>query len=117
MLNLIVKPKDSIEVQIKHPGTGGVLGTLVMAGPDNPVTIARRREVQDAAQTPGYKADHVKELRDTLTARTIGWSGVTDETGSEVAFSVPMLADVYAQDWACEQVLDAIRGNEVFFQP
>ncbi len=117
MLNLIVKPKDSINAPIKHPGTGALLGTLVIAGPDHPATVARKREIQDAAQLPGYKPDYTKELRDTLTARTLGWSGVTDETGTEMPFSSALLADVYAQEWACSQVLEVVRGNEVFFQP
>ena len=117
MLNLIVRPKDSINVPIQHPGTKASLGTLVVAGPDHPASIERRRLFLDEQQSPGYKPDYPKELRETLIARTIGWSGVCDENGVEMAFDPALLPDVYAQEWLCMEVLDTIRGNDIFFQP
>jgi hypothetical protein len=116
MLNLIVKPLDSIPVVIKHPGTGASLGTLIIAGPDHPATVARRRAIMDARQVEGAKLDLEAELRETLAARTIDWEGVQNESGEAMPFDRSALAEVYSQQWLCDQVLDAVRGNEVFFQ-
>lgn len=116
MLNLIVKPKDSIRVPINHPGNGSVIAVLVIAGPDHEATISRRRALQDAAQVKGYTPDYPKEIRETLRSRTIGWEGVNDESMEDKPFDAALLTEVYAQEWLCNQVLDAIRGNEVFFQ-
>ena len=116
MLNIIVKPKDSVEVPIVHPGTGEALGTLLIAGPDHEVTMRRRRALQDAQQAKDYKSDYEGELRDSFIARTLGWSGVKDETGVELPFSATLLPEVYSQQWLCGQVLEAVRNNEVFFK-
>lgn len=116
MLNLIVKPKDSVEVPIVHPGTGESLGTLLIAGPDHEATAQGRRALQEAQQARNYKQDYESEVRDAFIARTIGWSGVKDETGAELPFSATLLPEVYSQQWLCSQVLDAINGNEVFFK-
>ena len=117
MINLIVKAKDTADIAIVHPGTKATLGTFAIAGPDHPATMARRRELDDMRMKPNYKPDFIAELKGTLCARTVGWSGVKDtNTGEEVACDAVLLPDLYDQEWLRAEVLEGVGGNEVFFK-
>ena len=117
MLNLNIAPKDTAEVQIKHPGTGAPLATIILAGPNHPATLARRRDIDTARLDPSYRPDFTAEIQATLCARTVGWTGVKGADGKDVEFAHELLPDLYKQDWLREQLLEGVGRNELFFKP
>jgi hypothetical protein len=119
-------PKDTLEVDLLHPGDGTPLGaTITLAGPSHPATLAIQRAqldkrlkrgvggMLDRTSAEALKKDGVEQL----VARTLGWKGITRH-GKELPFSAAAAAEVYADDglaWIRKQLNEALGDDAAFF--
>jgi hypothetical protein len=116
-LSLIVKPQHVSRVELRHPATNDVIGTLLIAGPDHEATKSWVREINDRRQRRGYKRNQEAEAIEGLCRRTLGWEGVKDvENGEDVPFDAKLLPTLYDQDWLFGQVLTTIGEDDFFFR-
>lgn len=121
-----IKQVFTAEVQIKDPN-GEPLGvTFELAGPEHPerkrITFAQSRKFMKAYAKTGRAEmpepeDAEAQKKDNLAAFTLGWKGLVDDKGVDIAFSKQAALDLYRDPemaWLVDQLDSALGDKELF---
>lgn len=124
-----IKDAPDAQIELKDPATGAPTGAFItLVGPENPkrksLEHARQRKVRDSiARTQRLPvtdpADDEQDAIDRLVSLTIGWSGITDESGQEIPFTPDAARKVYEDDdngWIRIQLLTALEDRRLFIK-
>ena len=125
---LSIKSVTSALVEIKDENGAPTGVFFELAGPTHPTRKAlmhkqQRRMQQQLRKTGKVQFDDPTEqesqAREQLAAFTLGWDGLSDDTGADVPFSADKALALYENDeyaWLVDQLQAALGETERFMQ-
>ena len=125
---LSIKSVQSAQVEIRDENGAPTGVFFELAGPTHPkrkqIAFNAQRRMQQQLQKTGKMqlddpAEQESQARENLAAFTLGWSGLTNDTGAQVPFSPAKALELYEDDayaWLVDQLQAALGEKERFMQ-
>lgn len=125
---LSIKSVASAQVEIKDE-EGAPTGVFFeLAGPTHPkrkqIQLANQRRLQQQLQKTGKvqlddPIEQESQQKENLAEFTLGWSGLTDDSGADIPFSKAKALELYENDdyaWIVDQLQAALSEKERFMK-
>lgn len=125
---LSIKSVQSAQVEIKDENGAPTGVFFELAGPTHPrrkqITLSNQRRLQQQLQKTGKvqlddPIEQESQQKENLAEFTLGWTGLTDDTGAEISFGKAKALEIYENDdyaWIVDQLQLALNEKERFMQ-